>query len=297
MTSALAVLVGVTDPDDNYYGESLPSLGRGNSAPAEDVDIISGILVETVGPALTETITLCESARSAGERPTREALTRSIASAAPRLVNEGDTLFVYYSGHGSRIPGGTIFPDDHDVLCLADGFLLDVELVALWQRFLPTSRVLMIADCCHAGDVTTVSLMGRVVRGARTLFGRDPRGIVRSPDEAAAAHVAERNADDLRDRFARASASGALTVDAISCALMVFAGCGPDELLPSSGNASPFARALLGELYTQSWTGYDRYAQAVIDRLKTPTWNPVLEAFGRRDPNFESGTPPFSVSR
>lgn len=87
-----------------------------------------------------------------GAEATRERVGALLAGAADTLL-PGNTLFVSFSGHGSRVrdPEGDE-PDGFDeTWCLHDADLVDDELAAFWKRLRPGTRALVVADCCFAG--------------------------------------------------------------------------------------------------------------------------------------------------
>lgn len=81
------------------------------------------------------------------------ALDEAAAALAP-----GALFVLSFSGHGAQDDDafGPRRDDELDgldeVWCLADDFLLDDELYAQLARFRAGVRVLVIADCCHAGS-------------------------------------------------------------------------------------------------------------------------------------------------
>jgi hypothetical protein len=93
------------------------------------------------------------------------AVTKAIGAAAKALA-PGDTFFITYSGHGGQVPDingdeaspstdeiGS-FPDRYDeTWVLHDRMLIDDELFALWSRFAPKARIVMLSDSCHSGTV------------------------------------------------------------------------------------------------------------------------------------------------
>lgn len=87
-----------------------------------------------------------------GAEATRKAVGALLADAAATLC-PGHTLFVSFSGHGSRRPDTD--GDERDgwdeTWCLHDADLVDDELAAFWRVLRPGTRALVVADCCFAG--------------------------------------------------------------------------------------------------------------------------------------------------
>jgi hypothetical protein len=78
----------------------------------------------------------------------------AIGNAAVDLA-AGDILFISYSGHGNQVPDVAGDEDDgkDETWCLWDRQLLDDELYALWAKFQPGVRIIMLSDSCHSGTM------------------------------------------------------------------------------------------------------------------------------------------------
>lgn len=76
--------------------------------------------------------------------------------AQSKLLSASDLLVVYYSGHGGQV-GDVSGDETNDKLdetwCLFNRMLLDDELFAMWAKFKPSTRILVISDSCHSGSV------------------------------------------------------------------------------------------------------------------------------------------------
>jgi hypothetical protein len=87
-----------------------------------------------------------------GAEATRDAV-GALLDGAARALRPGYTLFVSFSGHGSRVPDthGDEIDGWDETWCLHDAALVDDELVEFWRLLAPGSRALVVADCCFAG--------------------------------------------------------------------------------------------------------------------------------------------------
>ena len=86
---------------------------------------------------------------------TADAVIAAIERAAGEL-GQGDLFFCSYSGHGGQVPdrNGEDEEDRSDETWLAyDRQIIDDELFALWGKFAPGARVLVLSDSCHSGSV------------------------------------------------------------------------------------------------------------------------------------------------
>jgi hypothetical protein len=103
-----------------------------------------------------------------GPDATREAVGALLTDAAGTL-GPGHTLFVSFSGHGSRVVDGN--GDERDGLdetwCLHDGELVDDQLTEYWRLMAPETRVLVVADCCFAGGTICESMRPMAWPGAQ----------------------------------------------------------------------------------------------------------------------------------
>jgi hypothetical protein len=75
-------------------------------------------------------------------------------TAAANELRTGDFFLLTYSGHGSQMRDASgDEPDQFDeTWVLYDRQLLDDELYALWGRFQPGVRILVLSDSCHSGS-------------------------------------------------------------------------------------------------------------------------------------------------
>lgn len=89
-----------------------------------------------------------------GAEATRSAVI-GLLSAAARALEPRQTLFVSFSGHGSHVPDANgEEPDGWDeTWCLADGDLVDDELVDVWRLAAPGTRVLLVTESCFGGGM------------------------------------------------------------------------------------------------------------------------------------------------
>lgn len=89
-----------------------------------------------------------------GADATRDAV-KDLLTAAADALEPGQTLFVSYSGHGSRVPDrNREEPDGWDeTWCLSDADLIDDELLEIWRLAAAGSRVLVVSESCFAGGV------------------------------------------------------------------------------------------------------------------------------------------------
>lgn len=92
-------------------------------------------------------------------KATHTAVVANITALAKKLV-AGDIFLLTYSGHGGQVPDKN--GDEPDGLdetwCLFDRQMVDDELHALWKKFVPDVRVVVLSDSCHSGTITRMAL-------------------------------------------------------------------------------------------------------------------------------------------
>ena len=87
-----------------------------------------------------------------GAEATRSAVSGLLSDAAQAL-EPGHTLFVSFSGHGSRVPDadGDEWDQWDETWCLHDADIIDDELANIWRIAAPGTRVLVVAESCFGG--------------------------------------------------------------------------------------------------------------------------------------------------
>ncbi|MET0406117.1 MAG: peptidoglycan-binding protein [Cystobacter sp.] len=95
-----------------------------------------------------------QSLRLIDSEATSARVVQEIGLAAQRLTL-GDILLLTYSGHGGQTPdvNGDEEDGQDETWVLWDRQLVDDELYALWSRFAPGVRIVILSDSCHSGTV------------------------------------------------------------------------------------------------------------------------------------------------
>lgn len=142
MAKGISIHIGVHHFDSSHYGYE----GTLESCPKDAMDM------QEIADSQNFESTLLLT-----EEATRDNVKNAIQEASEQL-EEGDMLFLSYSGHGGTLPdenqdeGANDYADE--TWCLYDGQLLDDELLQLWSLFAEGVRVFVISDSCHSGTVT-----------------------------------------------------------------------------------------------------------------------------------------------
>jgi len=138
-----AVVVGV----NQYLGEGIPSL----EFCVADANLVAKQLVERCGYDEKRVLTLTDDRKEAHLRPLRINLDRQLRNWLS-LAAAGDTVFVYFSGHGFLDERGQGFlaPQDCERNNLGLSAFRTDELRDMLRQCKATQKVLIL-DCCHAG--------------------------------------------------------------------------------------------------------------------------------------------------
>lgn len=77
---------------------------------------------------------------------------------ASEMLQSGDIFLLTFAGHGASVPdiNGDENGGEDDVWVCHDRMLIDDELYALWSRFQPKVRIVVISDSCTNGTVISV---------------------------------------------------------------------------------------------------------------------------------------------
>lgn len=139
-----------------------------------DIDAVERVLLGTGMAAVKERIRirrLASPVAGSGHDPTSappatlDNVRAALAALGSPEVAAGDRVFIYFAGHGARVPmigaGGRRFhrealvPADYDPDSHQPRMLYDYELNALLQNIVHQTRsVTLVLDCCHAAGAT-----------------------------------------------------------------------------------------------------------------------------------------------
>ena len=112
-----------------------------------DAEALAKVLVERAGFDRERVILLTEKAQAGGEQPTIGNIRHRIRQLAA-FAEKGDTILVFFSGHGTRRAGeGYLIPIDGSLEEAVPLSWLNTQLGNS-----PAATKLLILDCCHAGS-------------------------------------------------------------------------------------------------------------------------------------------------
>jgi metacaspase-1 len=203
------------------------------------------------------------------QQATADAVTAEIEKAAQEL-EDGDFLFLTYSGHGGQVPdkngeGETDRSDETWVLY--DRQLVDDELYALWSKFKPGVRIFVLSDSCHSGsvlkDITDRDAVSNVVADRDAAAAQSPR------PRALPLDVMVKTYRDHKDEYDSIQSAVPSSADAnVSASVLLISGCQDDQLSLDGMSNGLFTETLLGVWNEGQWNGdYSSFHQAIVAKM------------------------------
>ena len=226
---------------------------------------------------------------------TSDAVISAIEKAAGEL-GSGDIFLLTYSGHGGQVPDRNDEgeEDRSDETWVAyDREIVDDELYALWAKFQPGVRVLVLSDSCHSGTVTR-NIEGdvpNVVATRETAEAESPRYRAMPRDVMIATYRA--NAD-LYDGIQKSVPSS--DEPQVGATVLLISGCRDDQLSLDGFSNGLFTENLLAVWDKGEWSGggHSEFHEAIRSRMPDEQ-QPNYSRVGADDTEFEQQGP-FTVN-
>jgi hypothetical protein len=133
----------------NYFGTNSELFGC-----IQDVKHIQ-ILLNSIGYEDSDMIMLIDDGTT--EMPTKQNIIENLTSLV-NLTSEGDTLFIWYSGHGTQLRNRTSDGGFDECWCPTDtlqsrNYLTDNELISILNLCPENSNIFVGSDSCHSATV------------------------------------------------------------------------------------------------------------------------------------------------
>ncbi len=264
MPEGVSVHVGLNAIDPAHYGDD-GALG------ACEFDAKDMMAIAKKQGFSSSTILLTKAATSA-------AVIGAIQDAA-KALSKGDLFLLSYAGHGGQVPDANRDEADgmDETWLLYDRQLVDDELYALFGRFKPGVRIVVVSDSCHSGTVTRMlppSLTGGV--RSRTLPPARLREIARK-HQALYTKI-------QRDHRAADQAK-------IGASVLLLSGC-QDNQLSRDGERNGLFTSMLKKVWKGgSFEGSHRRFRDTIAQKMPPDQTPNYFTVGSKNAAFEAATP------
>jgi hypothetical protein len=221
---------------------------------------------------------------------TADAVTGSLERAADAL-EEGDLLFVTYSGHGGQVPD-TNSDEKGDATdetwVLYDRQLVDDELYALWAGFKPGVRIFVLSDSCHSGSVTRDLFNALVPAIVERGMVDDPSP--RTKDLPRDVQDATYEANEDLYRGIQSSHQSGDDVD-VGATVFLISGCQDNQLSLDGDRNGLFTQTFLGVWDEGRFEGSHRQLWKAIGAQMPPTQSPNFFRVGPRRRDFQRQTP------
>ena len=280
MAKGLSVHVGLNALDAAQYG-GFDGILNGCEADANDMYA----LAESKG--YKPKLILTKDATAANVTAAIEDVAKALAS--------GDIFFLSYSGHGGQVPdtNGDEIDGLDETWALYDRQLIDDELYALWAKFKPGVRILLLSDSCHSGTVSRAmefEVITSIPRLVTPYTDDTIKGSRALPPKVAMDDFEARKA--MYEKIQRGLPEG----DAVNvgASVLLISGC-KDEQLSSDGARN----GLFTETLLKVWHkgGFKGSYLLFYDKLKKrmPGWQqPNLSMVGTQNDAYEKESP-FSI--
>jgi metacaspase-1 len=271
LARGLSIHIGLNSVDPNHYG------GWDGKLKACELDAKD--MAAMAGENGFESQTLVT------RQGTAKAAKDAIGRAADAL-DDGDILFLTYSGHGGQVPdrNGGDEPDNQDeTWVLFDRQLVDDELFTLWGRFKRGVRIFVLSDSCHSGSVTR-DLFNAVTPGIveKGMVDDDQPRTKDMPREVQDETYAKNS--ELYDSIQRDHEAGD-EVD-VGASVLLISGCQDNQLSLDGNRNGLFTQTLLRVWNRGQFRGGHRGLWRAIQAQMPPTQSPNFFAAGQQNRAF-----------
>ena len=275
MPQGLSINIGLNSVDPSHYnGWS----GKLNACEADAKD-----MARIASERGFETTTILTAKATAG------AVTKAIEDAAGKL-EEGDILFLTYSGHGGQVPdrNGDESDAKDETWVLYDRQEVDDELYALYSKFAPGTRILVFSDSCHSGTVNRDIFNAAVpsVVDAGIVDTDQPRTKDLPRDVAESTYEQHK---DLYDEIQKSHP--AAETDEIGASVLLISGCQDNQLSMDGDRNGLFTQQVLAVWDDGKFRGSHRRFYKAVGAKMPPTQSPNYNPVGTKNGRFERQNP------
>jgi len=226
---------------------------------------------------------------------TSTAILRAIEDAAAEM-DEGDILFLTYSGHGGQVPDSNSDEDDRmdETWCAYDRQVVDDELYSAWSAFPAGARILVLSDSCHSGTAIKAVLGAVRPEALGEAVGHgEPTSEQRM--RAMPADVGRRTYEKHKAAYDEIQANvRAFDESPLEASVLLISGCQDNQTSADGDRNGLFTQTLLQVWDDGKFRGsYKTFAKGIVGKM--PPWQaPNLFGAGAPNPGFE-GEQPFTI--
>lgn len=283
MTTGLSLHVGVNQADTSIFPSAAGLMGPENDAEAMSVFAVE----QTFTPEVLK-----------GSQATYDKVVNRLQKYAQDLY-KGDFFLFSFAGHGTADVDTDGDESDNldEAMLLFDRLLFDDDLrLNIWPAFREGVRILMVADCCHAGTVLAKmapSTIREKIAPATKAFAADRCAIRTNGVQRRKISIETRRRHLEEFRTFYESITVPLLDPHIKASVLLLAACG-DFQTAADGTNGAFTAALLKVLRNGDPLNYPDLIAKVTTELASTSQIPVLTAGEPPDVAFMNETP-FSI--
>jgi metacaspase-1 len=275
MAQGLSIHIGLNSVDPNHYnGWS----GKLNACEADAKD-----MARIASERKFDTTTILT------KHATADAVSSAISDAAGKL-EDGDILFLTYSGHGGQVPdrNGDETDTRDETWVLYDRQLVDDEIYDLYSKFAEGTRILVFSDSCHSGTVNRDIFDAAVphVIEADMIDTDQPRTKDMPKDVADSTY--EQN-KDLYDEIQKSHP--AAETEEIGSSVILISGCQDNQLSMDGDRNGLFTQQVLAVWKDGDFRGSHRRFYKAVGAKMPPTQSPNYNPVGAKNGRFERQNP------
>lgn len=271
MKQGLSLHVGVNQADPSVFPGAAGLSGAENDASAmRDFAIDKGFTPEIV----------------TGPQATYDEIVYRLQKHAQNL-NKDDFFLFTFAGHGTAEvdTDGDESDNQDEAMLLFDRLLFDDDLrLNIWPCFRQGVRILMVADCCHAGTVLA-KMVPSTIREKFAPLKKKIDGVQR---RKISTETRRRHIEKFREFYQ--SISIPLLEPQIEASVLLLAACG-DIQTAADGTNGAFTTALLKVLRNDNPLNYPDLIAKVTTELAAISQIPVLTPGDPPDVNFMNQKP------
>jgi hypothetical protein len=224
------------------------------------------------------------------DQATADAIIAAVEDAASRL-GPGDIFFVTNSSHGGQVPDKNAEEelDRSDETWVAfDRQIVDDELYALWGKFQPGVRIIVLSDSCHSGSVTKriEDDVPNPVATREAAAKESPRYRAMPRDVMIATYRAHQELyDGIQSSVVTAPKAE------IGATVLLISGCQDDQLSLDGFSNGLFTENLRAVWNDSAWSGsYPAFHEAIRSRMPA-SQQPNYMRVGAANDKFEQQDP------